>query len=526
MELTRSEILRYVNLVNERRHLFIIISLCIMSLIVWGSYFLPKKYRATSIIFIERNVIEDFIQDIAITPSMDDRIKVLRDTMLSRSIVLDVLRKLDLDVRVKDERELEEMIIEFQTRTNILVKRSNSLINVSYVDRDPGLARNFVNSLVNEYVEKNIFAKREEAYDATKFLKKQVAFFKEKMDEGENAIVKFRQEQGVFVAMDERSVINEIRDHEKDIENIKIKRNELIATKASIEKQLAKEEPFTTIYSMKGSEDTIRALETRLRYLLIKYTENYPEVIKLKAEMELLKKQGSDQSTEYPDDRTESEISLANPMYQEFKQKVIETGAEIKSLNAKENHLMTLIKEKKDNLKYIPENQKKLADMEKQRAYYLNLYGKLLEKLGQSEVSKQMEIEDKSSTFRIIEPAILPQIPVSPNRKMLIFFGIIAGFAGGIGVIFFLDKLDNSIKTIDAIKNLGVPVLAIIPKIQNLENPTTISRKDMMIYSVAGLYMFCILGVLSAELLGFTYVDEFMSNIQISLKETIKGILS
>ena len=111
-----------------------------------------------------------------------------------------------------------------------------------------------------------------------------------------------------------------------------------------------------------------------------------------------------------------------------------------------------------------------------------------------------MEIEDKSTTFRIIEPAILPKLPISPNRKMLILFGILFGFAGGIGVIFILDKMDNSIKTLDALKTLGLPVLAIIPKMHGSESPVKISGKEILLYSIAGLYLLCLLGVLSMEI--------------------------
>ena len=289
MELTRAEIFRYLKLLKEKRYLFIGMSLCIMSVIVWGSYFFPKKYRAASTIFIERNVIEDLVRGIAITPSMDARIKVLRDAMLSRSIVLDVLRKLDLDSETKNARELETMIVAFQKRTNIEV-RKNYLVNVTYVNNDPVLARNYVNTLVSEYVENNIFAKREEAYDATKFIKGQVSFFKGKIDEEERIIIKFRKDQGIYVAMDERSFIDEIKEYGKELERVKIDKYELSAIQGSIKKQLSGEEPYTvTMYTRKGLKGIIKARENNLRLLMMRYTEQYPEVVRLKAEIEALK---------------------------------------------------------------------------------------------------------------------------------------------------------------------------------------------------------------------------------------------
>ena len=518
MEATaQTEIFRYAKLIIKRRYLFLSLSFCIMSVIVWGSYFIPEKYEAKSTIFIERNVIEKLVKGIAITPSMDARIKVLRDTMLGRSLVLDVLRKLDLDSEVKNDQELEEMIVRFQEKTSIRV-RNNNLITVSFVDKNPELAMNYINSLVSEYVEKNIFAKREEAYDATKFLKRQVAFFKEKMDKGEEAVIKFRQEQGIYIAMDERSLINEIKKYEQEIEDIKIRRNELTATKTSIEKQLEGEKPFMTMFSTKGVDGRVESLEKRLQQLLISYTENYPEVIRLKAEIEALKKQQAAPSKADTGTQTESEISGINPMYQELKQKIIEIEAEISALNAKEKHLEALTKDKEQKLKNVPASRKKLADLEKERDSFKSVYESLLVRLGQSEVSKQMEIEDKATTFRIIEPAILPTLPVSPNRKMIILAGIVMGFLGAFGTIFLIDNMDSSVKTIDTLKSFKLPVLAIIPTIESAEYQRMRKRKDILLYSLSGFYMLCILGVLAMEFLGMTYVEEFISNIFMYVK--------
>lgn len=510
MEFNRTEILSYLKLIRTRKYLFIVLSLSIMSLIVWGSYFFPKKYEAKSIMFIERNVIEELVKGIAITPSMQSRIAVLRDTMLARSLVLDVLRKLDLDSRAKDDKHLEKMIIDFQQETNIKVSNGN-LITVSFINKNPVLSRDYINALVSEYIEKNIFAKREEAYDATRFLGEQVKFFKGKMDRGEEKVIKFRQEQGIYVAMDERTLINDIKDHGKDIENIRIRKNELVAARESIKKELKNETQFTTMYSIKGNEDTIRGLENRLRYLLIKYTENYPEVVKLRAQIELLRKQENQLTNS--DIPKESEINMINPVYQELKQKSIEIDSEINAMNAKEKYLLVLVKKKENNLRNIPENRKMLGDLEKERDSFREIYEKLLVRLGQSQVSKQMEIEDKSTTFRIIEPAVLPKIPVSPNRKQMIVLGILLGFAGGFGIIFAMDQMDDSIKNLDALKTLGLPVLAVIPRMQDFEAPVKTSGKDVLIYSMAGLYVLCIFGMLTMEFLDIAYVDEVINRV-------------
>jgi polysaccharide chain length determinant protein (PEP-CTERM system associated) len=513
MENYRSEILRYLKLIYAKRYLFIAVSLCIMSVIVWGSYFMPKKYKAESRIIIESNVIEKLVEGIAITPSMDDRIRVLKNTMVGTNLVESVIRKLGLDLHVDNGMELEKMIMDFQDKTGIKIE-NRTLITVSLVDKNPALARDYINLLVNEYVENNIFAKREEASDATDFLGKQVEFYKERMDRGEDAIIKFRQQQGIYISLDEEALIREIKGYETEIEKLKIDENELLAKKKSIGELLAKEKPFTvTMFSKKGMEGTLESAQNKLSQLLLQYTDNYPEVIRVRAEIEVIEKQQREGLSDSAYLETGSEITAVNPVYQDLKQQIIDITSRVDAINSRAKHLTALIKEKEEELKNIPESKKKLRDLEKDRDSYRSIYNGLLHRLGQSEVSRQMEIEDKTTTFRIIEKAMLPTVPVSPNRILLILAGIGIGFGAGIGFIILLDNLDDSVKTIDMLKEFGLPILAVIPHMAFDEGLTLTRKKDKLVFGIAGVYMLCILGALILELLGITLIEDLISGI-------------
>ncbi len=527
MALPYAEIQKYLRMIIKRRYLFIVVSLFTMSVIVWGGYFIPREYEAKSSIIIERNVINDLIKGVAITPSMKERIRVLRDTILSRSLILSVLRDMDLDTLAADNKELEAMIVDFQRRTSVKVKKSNLFI-VSFQDKDPRLAMDYVNTLVRTYVNENVTAKREEAYGASRFLKEQVAFFKGKLDKAEDAIIKFRQDQGIYVAIDERSLINEIKEYGNEIGKIKIRRKELIAKRKSIKKQIKGEEPYSVavINNMEGSNNLlIASLQNRLNQLLVSYTENYPEVVKLRAEIEALKKQRSIQPAEKGTmngmNSGDSAISTINPIYQDLKQELNKIESEINALDAKEKMLGVMIKQKKKELRYVPEGKKKLADLEKERDSYKNIYEQLLMRLGQSEVSKQMEIADKATTFRIVEPATLPTIPVSPNRKALILAGIFFGFAGGFGVVFLRDSIDSSVKEVQTVKNIGLEVLAVIPRIFNEAERKKERKRDWILYTVAGFYFLIICAAFVHELLGLTYIETVFADIKLDLINVI-----
>jgi hypothetical protein len=89
--------------------------------------------------------------------------------------------------------------------------------------------------------------------------------------------------------------------------------------------------------------------------------------------------------------------------------------------------------------------------------------------------------------------------------------GILAGFAGAFGLVFLIDNMDTSVRTIDTLKSLGLPVLAVIPVMNSAEDLNKQRKRDVLLFSYAGGYMLFILIILVSELLGLTYIDQFVT---------------
>jgi hypothetical protein len=117
-------------------------------------------------------------------------------------------------------------------------------------------------------------------------------------------------------------------------------------------------------------------------------------------------------------------------------------------------------------LREIPAVRSALNDLITEKEKQRQIYEQLVGRYGQSELSKEMELQDKSETFRVIDPAILPTSPVSPNRVMIMLMGIIAGLGGAFGLLVLLGLLNSSVKSVDDVKALGLPIMALIPKVQ------------------------------------------------------------
>ncbi len=66
--------------------------------------------------------------------------------------------------------------------------------------------------------------------------------------------------------------------------------------------------------------------------------------------------------------------------------------------------------------------------------------------------------------FRTLDPARLPERPISPNRPLINLIGAFAGLALGVGLVALLEYRDNSFRTDDEVVSvLALPVVAVIP---------------------------------------------------------------
>src|SRR5210317_2241537 len=98
MNSQNEQIKQFLQAAFTRRRLFLVVAATVALFIVAGTFFVPKVYEAKSTVFIERNVLNSLMQGITINPSMSDRIRVLRYSMLSRYVVTRTLKKMDMDV--------------------------------------------------------------------------------------------------------------------------------------------------------------------------------------------------------------------------------------------------------------------------------------------------------------------------------------------------------------------------------------------------------------------------------------------
>jgi len=476
----------YIMLAKRNKRLLVLSALAIMTIVTVVSYLLPNKYEAKSTVFIEKSVIADLVKGLAVTPSVEDKIKALTYAMNSRTLILKVLDELDLNLKKNGGADLEKLIKALQDSTQIKIRDKEGLFIISFQDKNPKLARDYVNTLVRRYIEENTSSKREDSYGATKFISEQASSLKEKLQKSEEAVNAFKQADGSIATMDPALLLKDINDSQQRLDELKIK-------EAQLETLLAGMGKGVTVQS------NLPALQKRLQELQLKYTDNYPEIIQIKDDIRGLEAQAGTGPGK-------SASQGHSPEYEK-------SASELRAIRQAAANLGANIARNRALVQRIPAARTKLEDLEREKNTQKGFYEQMMSRQGQSEVSKQMEVQDKSTVFRIVDPAVLPIKPISPNRVKLILLGILAGIGGGLGLVLLKDRLDSSIKNVDMAKQLGFPVLAVIPRVEDPLAVARQSRQDRRLYLFSGLYFTLILAVLVSEIMGVTMLSRLIGTL-------------
>jgi hypothetical protein len=123
----------------------------------------------------------------------------------------------------------------------------------------------------------------------------------------------------------------------------------------------------------------------------------------------------------------------------------------------------------------------------------------LMRKLMEAKSSQSLEKGQKGERFTLIEPALLPEKPVKPNRYMIMFMGLVAGISIGGTTAAVQEAMDNSIKNADDLSSFGVNVVrASIPEIMNESDRLRARRKWKA--SIAGFLAAIILAIIGFHL--------------------------
>lgn len=500
---------RYLGLLSRRKHIAIAVALTVLSVFTWGSYFWPKTYEAGSTVLIEKNAImEPLIQGVGVSNNIENRLASVRDSIMSRNILEKVTKKINTDAIAHNPAKYEGSINKIRKNLKIATKGGRDggadIFTISYRDNDPVKVRDLVNTLVQEYIDETLGFRKTDVLGAYDFIDKQVLEYKNKLEESDRAQREFRERNPNMVPQNETVMAGRIEKFQATRTESEIKLKELIRKRENLQKQLSGEKELTVAFvTSEGSPQArLNHLTNQLMLLMGKYTDSYPEVIKIKSEIEELKKQISQPKTSTTQGVSSTETAAINPIYQQLREDLARTDAEVESLRARIAELSRQQREGERILGNMPKEQEEWTKLQRDRNVYQKIYDELLQKLEQARVSTNLEVDKKGGSFKIIEKAILPRLPIQPNRVQMILLGIVLGVVSGVAVVIGLEQFNHSFNDEASIESvMKLPVLATVPVVVTEEEELVSRRRDKYVYTAAGAYLLVICLVFVMEFL-------------------------
>lgn len=207
--------------------------------------------------------------------------------------------------------------------------------------------------------------------------------------------------------------------------------------------------------------------QIRLAAAKERYSSNHPDVVKLARELAAIDQLLADARTRttLP---TDMNRTPDNPAYVQQKARVDGIRAELESLKQKRTLLTKRLNSYEERLRTGPTIEDKYRDLQREYETTAMKYREVKAKQMEAELSNTLESEQKGEKFTLIEPPLLPEKPLKPNRIMIGLVGLLLSLGVGVGVVMLREGMDSSVKDREHLTEImGFSPLAVIPYISN-----------------------------------------------------------
>ena len=544
----------------KRRKTAAIITVAIFAfLTVLIAFLLPAKYRSTATILIEQQEIpQDFVRS-TITTFADQRLQIIKQRVMTSTNLFQIINKFNLyqDLLEKEPREVvlekirDAISLDFIS-ADVIDPRSGRPVqatiafNVSYDHESPALAHKVANEITSLFLNENIKERTQKAQDATRFLEEEARKLEHEINQLEENLAEFKtgnvEKLPELVSMN-MSLIDRT---DQDIKQIDQQLRTLRERKIYLQSELAQMNPNQALYSeqgerLLGSGDRLKILKIELARLSGIYSDNHPDILRIKREMSALEgDQGASQSSnkgisseiallkqqlqeaeqkyssDHPDvkslkrtiDSLESSLSsstqvsnvypsnseISNPAYSQLLAQLEASNSEIESLRITRSSLRTKIQMLEQRLIDSPEVERKYRALVRNYDNAKLKYTDVKAKLSEARIGESLELGEQSEKFTIIEPPLLPEQPVSPNRPAIIILGFMLSGLLALGVVLIRESLDDAVYDRSTVLQLtGFIPLAVLPSMHTIEE---VSRSKNNKIILIGLLVGIILAML------------------------------
>ena len=477
----------YWRIIYRNRFIIVLSFVVVVAATAYYTFTTPPTYEATSMVMVdETGGMTQTLFDISPfggkqLTMMNNQVQILKSYRLAQEVVKSLLRdgyKDSLGLFYVEKKKNEEPVNYLRLGIKRLQKtmsvdpiRDTDIIKISVKAGSAYEAAFLATRVAKTYQELDRQLSRGEISQVVSFLDNQLKQKEQDLKQSEEALRTYQQSSGVFALPDEtKELVTQLVDFESQLATAKTDleanrrrleflKSQLGQMRADVENGLKNiSTPLITQLKQKIAEN--EATLTALELQKTKTRVEYDQINELKKSIRVMKNQLNTEIKKLFASKTPIRDSLEP--YWDVVQKVVDLETENLALKAQVNELGKIVQKYADKMNTLPDKSLKLARLERAKTLNENIYLMMKQKYEESRITKAGQI----GKIRIIDQAVPPEFPVSPKKKMNLLLAILIGLGLGVGIAFFREYIDNSVRTIEDVEQLGLPLLAAIPKIQ------------------------------------------------------------
>ncbi|MDO5675271.1 MAG: Wzz/FepE/Etk N-terminal domain-containing protein [bacterium] len=486
----------YWEVLKRRRWSLLVPVVLVMSIAALVALLLPSIYSSSATIMIEEQQIPSEFVMTTVSTYAEQRVQNIQQRALSFSPLWNIIKEQNLYPDLRDKWTPEEIVAKMRNDIGIKILSSEifdrrtgrpttvaTAFTVSYEGKSPQAVLRVTDILTSLFLEQNLQVRQQRVSETTEFLEAEAQRVQEELALAERQVAEFKQDH--INELPELFQVNKqsLEALERSMENSRTQLRILKEREGFLATQLSSVSPgLENINAQNQREEMLKNLRLQLSFLQERYTDAYPDVASLKAQ---IKQMESDDGQASSLEGTRLNQLPDNPAFITLNSQLVSTRVEIKSVTTELAALEARAQMYRQRLEGTPKVEENYTMLVNQRNALQAKYNDLNSKHQEARVAQELEKGQKGERFTVLEPARLPDKASKPNRLAIMLIGAILSLGVGTAVATVQEVSDLSIRSEAKLSQMtGATVLASIPLVVSAKELQRARRHRLILAGV------------------------------------------
>ncbi len=463
-----------------RRRWMLIVALAVIGPpLAYGiSLVLPTEYTSQTLVLVQQPTVPSEIVKPIDTTDISQRLASMQQQILSRSRLEPIIRQFGLYPKEVNKVSIDDLVARLQKSidvTPVQPMAETKAVNLPgfFINVKLDTARNaqqVCEAITSMFIEQSLSVRQQHSEETTDFLTQQLGNAKAQLDAQDAALATFKERYGPSLPDQEPANLNLLTGLTSQLDAATQALARAQQDKGFLETQLAQQ--LTAWQASQGGHDPdtleqqLSLLQTQLASLEARYTPDYPDVIKTKNDIVVLKRKIAEASAAATTDDKPQRALTEPPQITQLRTQIHASEVMISEKSKEQEQVKQQIKKYEDLVQSSPVVEQKYKELTRGYQQALDSYNDLQKKRDDAQRASDLERQQEGEQFRVLDPANLPDKPSFPNRPLFALGGLCGGLALGLGLAFLVEMRDTSMRTERDVEFvLRLPVLAMVPDV-------------------------------------------------------------